>query len=195
MTEKEKQFAGELYNSGSDEFLPDIHNARRLTREYNSLPTDNIIGQRKILEELFAEIGGNVGIDTPFYCDFGNRIYIGDNVIIGINCTVIDGHEVHIGNNTMIASGVQICTATHPVEATERIVENWSTKIKSNWFHTYAQPVKIGNNVWIGANVTILPGVTIGDNTTIGAGSVVTHDIPKNVVAIGVPCEIHKKLT
>ena len=194
MTEKEKQFAGELYHSGDKEFLGDIFKARELTRKYNSLPVGDAKSQCEILEELFAEVGENVDIDTPFYCDFGNRIHIGNNVIIGMNCIIIDGNEVHIGNNTMIASGVQICTASHPVKVSERIVKNWSKEMQRNWYHTYAQPVKIGNNVWIGANVTILPGVTIGDNSTIGAGSVVNKDIPSDVVAAGVPCKIIKKL-
>ncbi|UDQ96522.1 sugar O-acetyltransferase [Lentisphaerota bacterium WC36G] len=194
MTEKEKQFAGEFYHSGDAELLVEIGKARVLTREYNTLTLHDGERKREILEELFAKIGDEVYVDAPFYCDFGNRIHIGSNVVVGMNCIFVDGHEIHIGSNTMIASGVQVCTATHPVNAQERIIENWSSEMKRNWFHTMAKPVKIGNNVWIGASVTILPGVTIGDNTTIGAGSVVANDIPANVVAIGVPCKVHKHL-
>ncbi len=193
-SEVEKQLAGEIYHSGDAEFIKIINRARDLTLEYNSLKSSESDRRREILVKLLGKVGENAYVDTPFYCDYGIRTEIGDNVYIGMNCTFVDGHEITIGNNTLIASGVQICTATHPVKAGERIVANWSPEMKRNCYHTYAKPVRIGNHCWIGANATILPGVTIGDNTTIAAGSVVTKDIPANVLAVGVPCKVIRTL-
>jgi maltose O-acetyltransferase len=193
-SEVEKQLAGEVYHSGDAEFITIINRARDLTLKYNSLKANESEARNKILAKLLGKIGTNAYIDTPFYCDFGVRTEIGDNVYIGMNCTFIDNHSITIGNNTLIASGVQICTATHPIKASERIVANWSPEMNRNCYHTYAKPVRIGDNCWIGANATILPGVTIGNNTTIGAGSVVTKDIPSRVLAIGVPCKVIRQL-
>lgn len=132
-----------------------------------------------------------VNIDTPFYCDYGKHISIGSNVIININCTFVDCNKIEIGNNVLIASNVQIYTATHPVEMKERLVENeWTEVSDITFFRTFALPVKIEDNVWIGGGVIILPGVTIGKNTVIGAGSVVTKSIPENSLAFGNPCRV-----
>jgi maltose O-acetyltransferase len=114
-------------------------------------------------------------------------------VIININCTFVDCNKIEIGNNVLIASNVQIYTATHPVETYERLVENWKETDEIPYFRTYALPVKIGDNVWIGGGVIILPGVTIGKNSVIGAGSVVTRSIPENSVAFGNPCKVIRK--
>lgn len=193
-SEVEKQLAGEIYHSGDVEFIKIINRARDLTLEYNSLKSHESDAKRRVLVELLGKVGTKAYVDTPFYCDFGIRTTLGDNVYIGMNCTFVDGHYITIGNNTLIASGVQICTATHPLKADERIVENWSPEMGRNCYHTYAAPVAIGDNCWIGANVTILPGVTIGDNTTVGAGSVVAKDIPSGVLAVGVPCKVLRQL-
>lgn len=193
-TEYEKMMSGEIYHSGDPEMLKMCKKARDLTHQYNTNPTADNAFKRTIIENLFDRVGNNVAIDTPFYTDYGSHISIGDNVIVGMNCIFIDNHKITIGNHVMIASGVQICTATHPLEAEKRIIENWTSAMKRNWFHSQAKEVNIGNNVWIGANATVLPGVTIGDNVTIGAGSLVNKDIPSNSLAIGVPCKVVKKI-
>ena len=186
--------SGEIYHSGDPKMIQLCRQARDLTTKYNSNPNSSIETKESILRSLFNSIGENVAIDTPFFIDHGVHTSIGNNVLIGMNCIFVDNNRITIGDNVMIASGVQICTATHPVESENRIVRNWSPKMQRNWFHTLSKEVNIGNNVWIGANATVLPGVTIGDNVTIGAGSLVNKDIPSNSLAIGVPCKVVKKM-
>ncbi|CAM4419820.1 MAG: sugar O-acetyltransferase [Chryseobacterium sp.] len=189
-TEIQKCLDGEIFNTSDPEIRDLIKRARDITKEYNYLASTDTVRKNFFLTELFGSIGKNVSIDTPFYCDYGRHITIGDNVIININCTFVDCNRIDIGNNVLIASNVQIYTATHPVETNERLIENW-TEINSNpFFRTYALPVKIEDNVWIGGGVIILPGVTIGKNSVIGAGSVVTRSIPENSVAFGNPCKV-----
>jgi maltose O-acetyltransferase len=193
-SEADKQLAGEIYNYGDPEFIEIMNRARDLTSEYNSLKSHENEARDRILRKLLGKVGANVYVDRPFCCDYGCRTQIGDNVHIAMNCIFVDGHKITIGNNTLIASGVQITTVTHPIKVSERIVENWSPEMKHNFFQTCAKPVTIGNNCWIAASVTILPGVTIGDNTMIAAGSVVANDIPSGVLAAGVPCKMLRQL-
>lgn len=136
-------------------------------------------------------MGDNVTIDVPFYCDYGCHIETGNNLIIGMNCTFVDCNKIRIGNNVMIASNVQIYTATHHTDKNIRLNQNWK-KENLPYFRTTAQPIVINDNVWIGGGVIILPGVEIGKNSVIGAGSVVTKNIPANSVAVGNPCRVIK---
>lgn len=189
-TELQKCLDGEIFNTSDKEIQRIIHNARRLTKSYNSTPSTDTEKRREILSELFGEIGNNVNIDNPFYCDYGRHISIGNNVIININCTFVDCNKIEIGNNVLIASNVQIYTATHSTDVNERLVANWDSNSGLPYFRTYAQPIKIEDSVWIGGGVIILPGVTIGKNSVIGAGSVVTKSIPANSVAVGNPCKV-----
>lgn len=193
-TEIQKCLDGEIFNTSDEEIQSLIHNARKLTKNYNSTPSTNSQKRNGILNELLGEIGDNVNIDTPFYCDYGKHIFVGSNVIININCTFVDCNKIEIGNNVLIASNVQIYTATHSTNVTERLVKDWDSSSKSPYFRAYALPVKIEANVWIGGGVIILPGVTIGKNTVIGAGSVVTKSIPENCVAVGNPCRVIRKI-
>ena len=121
--------------------------------------------------------------EPPFACDYGYNIEVGENFYANVNLVILDGAKVCIGDNAFIAPNVGIYTAGHPLDAEQR-----------NRGLEYARPVTIGHNVWIGAGVNILPGVTIGDNTVIGAGSVVTKDIPSNVLAVGNPCRVVKEI-
>ncbi len=177
-----------LETAGPDA-LKQIARARELTREY--LFTDYIDSEKRsaILRELLGEIGENVVIDTPFHCDHGKNIFIGSNVIINMNCTFVDNAPIKIGNRVLIASNVQIYTSSHPILPQERLVSDW-IEHKTTWFRTYARPVEIKDNTWIGAGSILLPGVTIGENSVIGAGSVVNRTIPANCVAVGNPCKI-----
>lgn len=193
-TELEKCLKGEIFNCTDEELLAIIAKARQLTRQYNATESSDQEGRQRILAELFGRIGGNVKIDTPFYCDYGQHIRVGDNCIININCTFVDCNTITIGNNVLIASNVQIYTATHPVEVKERLIENWDPSSGQAYFRTYSLPVTIEDNVWIGGGVIILPGVTIGKNSVIGAGSVVTHSIPADSVAVGSPCKVIKTI-
>mgnify|MGYP001088865201 FL=1 len=177
-----------LETAGPDA-LKQIARARELTREY--LFTDYIDTEKRsaILRELLGGIGENVAIDTPFHCDHGKNIFIGSNVIINMNCTFVDNAPIKIGNRVLIASNVQIYTSSHPILPQERLVSDW-IEHKTTWFRTYARPVEIKDNTWIGAGSILLPGVTIGENSVIGAGSVVNRTIPANCVAVGNPCKI-----
>lgn len=189
MTEREKMLAGELYDCGDKELLDRWHFAKNLVREYNNTQSEDIENKNRILEKLLGKIEENVWITPPFYVDYGNNIYIGNNTEINMNCTFLDDNKIIIGKNGLIAPNVQIYTAFHPTNAIERFglpKEDGSFE----FCKTQTKPVIIGDNVWIGGGVIILPGVTIGNNVVIGAGSVVTKDIPDNKVAYGNPCKI-----
>lgn len=167
---------------------------RELTREYYLCDYRDTEKKSAILKKLLGKVGKNVGIGVPFYCDHGKSIFIGDDVIVGLNCTFVDNAEIHIGNRVMIAPNVQIYTASHPTLPQERLIDNWEG-VSPTYFITYAKPVIIEDNVWIGGGAIILPGVTIGKNAVIGAGSVVNKSIPENCVAAGNPCKVIKKLS
>jgi len=158
------------------------------------LPTTKKKEKTAILKELFGSMGNNVSVGIPFICDYGRNIHIGTNVSVNMNCTFVDCNRINIGDNVLIASNVQIYTATHPVELADRLTPDWNPKSGEYFCRTYALPVKIGNGCWIGGGVIILPGVTIGDGSVIGAGSVVTKDIPANCVAVGNPCRVIRQI-
>lgn len=166
-----------------------IARARELTREYYLSDYEDTEKREAILRELLGGMGENVEIDTPFHCDHGNNIFLGNDVIIGINCTFVYNAEIRIGNRVLIASNVQFYTSSHPVLPKERLVPDWKEK-GTTFFRTYARPIEIKDNVWIGGGSIILPGVTVGENSVIGAGSVVTRSIPANCVAVGNPCRV-----
>lgn len=170
-----------------------ITRTRELTREYYLSDYEDTEKREAILRELLGGMGENVEIDTPFHCDHGNNIFLGNDVIIGINCTFVDNAEIRIGNRVMIASNVQFYTSSHPVLPQERLVSDWKEK-GTTFFRTYARPIEIKDNVWIGGGSIILPGVTVGENSVIGAGSVVTRPIPANCVAVGNPCRVIRTL-
>ena len=194
MSELSKCLQGKQFNCIDDVLVSIITKARRLTKQYNQTKFEDTIQKDSILSELFAKIGNNVKINVPFYCDYGQHISIGNNVIININCTFVDCNKITIGNNVLIASNVQIYTATHPVNISDRLLDNWSYNNPHAFFNTYALPVTIEDNVWIGGGVIILPGVTIGKNSVIGAGSVVNKSIPPNSLAVGNPCKVIRKI-
>lgn len=174
----------ELYDAGT----PDLQKARReckkLCLRYNRIDPTDAAQRAEFLRRLLQDVGQQVSIEAPFYCDYGFHITIGDHFEANHHLVILDGAEVTIGHHVYIGPNCCITTAGHPISVRER-----------NQGLEFALPISIGNNVWIGAGVQILPGVTIGDNTVIGAGSVVTKDLPSNVVAIGVPCRVLRELT
>lgn len=194
MNELEKCMAGQWYDCHDEVFLELKSNARNLLAEYNSLEYNKKEAKTAVLKKLFGNIGSNVSVGIPFLCDYGKNIHIGTNVSINMNCTFVDCNTIEIGDNVLIASNVQIYTATHPVELSDRLTPNWNPESGAYFCRTYALPVKIGNGCWIGGGVIILPGVTIGDGTVIGAGSVVTKDIPANCLAVGNPCKVIRRI-
>ena len=181
---------GDFYNSRDPELIKMYHRARKLLKEYNNLDSELTQKREHILSELFEFKGSGVLIETPFFCDYGLNISIGQNTFVNTNCMFLDNNKISIGDNGLIAPYVQIYTGIHPLKASERIIGNGS----NSRYLTAAKPVVIGNNVWIGGNSVIFPGVTIGNNVTIGAGSIVAKDIPDNVLAYGNPCEIKKEI-
>ena len=163
--------------------LLDREKAKELLYDYNRLRPSQQKEKTQLLKSFLGKTGENLIIEPPFACDYGYNIEIGENFYANVNLVILDGAKVSIGANAFIAPNVGIYTAGHPLDAEQR-----------NRGLEYARPVTIGNNVWIGAGVCILPGVTIGDNTVIGAGSVVTKDIPSNVLAVGNPCRVIKEI-
>lgn len=183
-TEKEKAHLGELYDANFNmELVAERDVCKDLCFEYNQLPPSQKEDRASLLRILLGKMGKTFLIEQPFYCDYGYNIEVGENFYANFNCTILDGAKVTFGDNVFIAPGCGFYTAGHPLDVKQR-----------NLGLEYAYPIKIGNNVWIGAQCIILPGITIGDNTVIGAGSVVTKDIPANVVAVGNPCRIIKQL-
>lgn len=181
--------AGELYDCGDVELLTQWHKAKDLVRDYNQTDSADIEVKERILCELLGGKGQNLWITAPFYVDYGNNIYFGNNCEVNMNCTFLDDNIIRIGDNALIAPNVQIYTAFHPTNARERFGEPKADG-SFEFCKTQTAPVIIGNNVWIGGGAIIMPGVTIGDNVVIGAGSVVTKDVPDNVIAYGNPCRV-----
>lgn len=189
MTEREKMLAGELYDCGDPELLSRWHEAKDLMLLYNATKSQDMEEKNRILERLLGGRGENLWITPPFYVDYGNNIYFGNNCEVNMNCTFLDDNKIVIGDNALIAPNVQIYTAYHPTSAAER----FGAPKPDGTFEfckTQTAPVIMGNQVWIGGGAILLPGVTIGDNVVIGAGSVVTGDIPDNVIAYGNPCRV-----
>ena len=187
MTEREKMLAGQLYDCGDKELLAEWHRAKDLARDYNNTDSSNKEEKERILNLLLGGRGENLWITAPFYVDYGNNIYFGNNYEVNMNCTFLDDNKIVIGNNALIAPNVQIYTAFHPTNAARRFggpKEDGSFE----FCKTQTLPVVIGDNVWIGGGAIIMPGVTIGNHVVIGAGSVVTKDIPDNMIACGNPC-------
>lgn len=178
-SEKEKMLAGEIYNANYDEALiAERNTCKALCFEYNNTHPNRAEERKAIMQKILGRCSNNFVIEPQFYCDYGYNIEIGNNFFANHNLIILDCAKVTFGDNVFIAPNCAFYTAGHPLNPTER-----------NRGLEYAKPITIGNNVWIGGNVIVLPGVTIGDNTTIGAGSIVTKDIPANVVALGNPCK------
>ncbi|RRQ47659.1 sugar O-acetyltransferase [Maribacter algicola] len=191
MTEREKMLQGKVYNSRDPELLERYFRARSLVKKFNDLDADLVLERQEILSQLFEHIGKGVWIESPFYCDYGNNISIGEGTFVNMNCTFLDNNKISIGKNVLIAPYVQIYTASHPLRASERILVNNNDGAP---YITKSLPVTIGDNVWIGGNAVICPGVIVGENVTIGAGSVVTKNIPDNTLAFGNPCRVIREL-
>lgn len=180
--EKQKMIAGLPYRPADDMLQAERMHARKLLHRYNHSAPDEKAERKAILEEL---LGQSVGayIEPGFRCDYGYNIFLGKEFYANFDCVMLDVCPIYIGDNCMLAPGVHIYTATHPLQASAR-----------NSGIEYGKPVRIGNNVWIGGRAVINPGVTIGDNVVIASGAVVVKDIPANVLVGGNPARIIKTL-
>lgn len=185
MTEKEKARAGLLYDTNyNEEMISERMKAAELCYDYNKLRPSQTDEKNRILGRLFGSVGKDCAIVQPLHVDYGYNIEVGNNFFANFNFVVLDEAKVTIGDNVFIAPNVGIYCAGHPFDVELR-----------NSGLEYAFPVTIGDNVWIGAGVQILPGVTIGSGTTIAAGSVVSKDIPSNVIAAGNPCRVIREIS
>lgn len=185
MTEKEKRDAGYIYDANYDEeLLTEINRSSDLCHEFNQIKYSDREAQRKVLEKILGKMGKCTIVNSPFWCDFGYNTTVGDYFFANHNCQILDGGKITFGDHVFIAPNCCFTTAEHAIDAEQR---NAGIEI--------ALPIKVGNNVWIGAGSVVLGGVTIGDNVVIGAGSVVTKDIPSNVIAVGVPCRVLREIT
>ncbi len=173
--------AGEVYDACDPELLEDLNRVKVLCQQYNNLLPTDFAARNKLIREILGQADEDTFINQPFYCDYGKHIRVGKRFFANFGLTILDEAYVTIGDDCFLGPHVQIYCACHSTDPRER-------KTRQEW----AKPVTIGNDVWIGGNVTILPGVTIGDNCTIGAGSVVTHDIPANSIAVGNPARVIK---
>lgn len=183
-TEKEKMIAGEMYDPMDKQLAEARVRTRLLIKALNDSSEDDTAGRRSILSQLVPNAAPDLWLQPPFYCDYGYNMKVGERVFFNFNCIVLDVAPVTIGSRTMFGPNVQVYTATHPVNHVERS----SGK-------EYAKPISIGEDVWIGGSAVICPGVTIGDRTIIGAGSVVTKNIPADVLAAGNPCKVIRHLS
>ncbi|OUO91250.1 maltose acetyltransferase [Gordonibacter sp. An230] len=185
MSERDRMEAGELYRfEGDAELMALGVRSRRLTRRYNATREDEEELRRELLEELFGSMGEGARVEPPLHCDYGFNIHAGARFFANYGLIVLDECRVSIGDDVMIGPRVSLCCAGHPIDA----------GVRASGLE-YGKPISIGNNVWIGAHTVVNPGVTIGDNTVIGSGSVVTKDVPANVVAAGNPCRVLRSIT
>ncbi len=182
-SEREKMLAGELYNAFDPELMAARDRAHDLCRAYNATAAGDVDLRARLLRELIPASGEDLYIEPPFYCDYGSNITFGRKVYFNYNCVILDVARVTVGDNTMFAPGVQLAAATHPVDAATR---------RSGL--ELGKPIAIGSDVWVGAGAIVCPGVRIGDRSVIGAGSVVTRDIPSDVVAVGNPCRVIRSI-
>ena len=181
-TEKDKMLAGENYLANDKVLVKERQFAKKLLHKLNVVEYLMNGNARQILRQLLPNANRKIYIESPFHCDYGYNIHAGENVYFNCNCVILDTMKITIGNNVFFGPAVQIYTATHPLDAVERLTVEFS------------KPVSIGNDCWIGGNSTIMPGVSIGDGCTIGAGSVVTKDIPDHSLAVGNPAVVIRKL-
>ena len=181
---KERMHTGDLYLSGDQEIME--WQTKCLDRLYDFNMTRPTEGKKResMLKEMFAEIGEGCYIEPPFHANFGGaHVHFGKNIYANFNLTLVDDTHIYVGDYTMFGPNVTVATAGHPIlpELREKMYQ-------------YNFPVHIGKNCWIGAGVVIVPGIAIGDNVVIGAGSVVTKDLPSNVVAVGNPCKVLREV-
>ena len=184
MENKDRMFTGDLYLPNDAAITEEQNTCLELLYTFNQTRPSEQEKRNQLLKQMFAEIGENCYIEPPFHANFGGKhVHFGKNVYANFNLPMVDDGHIYVGDYTMFAPGVIVATAGHPIlpELRETVYQ-------------YNMPVHIGKNCWIGAGAIILPGVTIGDQVVVGAGSVVTKDLPSNVVAVGNPCRVVREV-
>lgn len=176
---KEKLHTGEIYYPNDETIMKEQLLCLDRLYDFNATRPTELEKRTAMLKEMFAEIGENCYIEPPFHSNFGGKhVHFGKNVYANFNLTCVDDTHIYVGDYTMIGPNVTLATAGHPI----------LPELREKGYQ-FNMPVHIGKNCWLGAGVVVLPGVTIGDNTVVGAGSIVTKDLPPNVVAVGNPCK------
>ena len=184
MTEREKIHSGDIYWPNDPDIMAEQLVYLDMLKEYNDLSHQQPEKREAMLKKMFAEIGDNCYIESPFYANWGgHHVHFGSNIYANFGLTMVDDTHIYVGDCTMFGPNVTIATAGHPIDP----------ELRSRGLQ-YNLPVRIGRNCWLGAGVIVMPGVTIGDNTVIGAGSIVTKDIPSGVVAVGNPCCVMRQV-
>lgn len=181
----ERMHNGELYVCNSDELIQEQTTFLDRLYDFNMTRPTEWKKRESMLKEMFAEIGGNCYIEPPFHANWGGKhVHFGNSVYANFNLTLVDDTHIYVGDYTMFGPNVTIATAGHPIlpELREQVYQ-------------YNAPVHIGRNCWLGAGVIVVPGITIGNNSVIGAGSIVTKDIPPNVIAVGNPCKVLRSIS
>lgn len=185
MENKDRMFTGDLYLPNDATITEEQNACLELLYTFNQTRPSEQEKRNQLLKQMFAEIGENCYIEPPFHANFGGKhVHFGKNIYANFNLTMVDDGHIYVGDYTMFAPSVIVATAGHPIlpELRETVYQ-------------YNMPVHIGKNCWIGAGAIILPGVTIGDQVVVGAGSVVTKDLPSNVVAVGNPCQVVREVS
>lgn len=185
MTEKEKMHTGDLYLPGDSEIIEEQQTCLERLYDFNQTRPGELELRTAMLQEMFAEIGEGCYIEPPLHANFGARhVHFGKGIYANYNLTCVDDTHIYVGDYTMFGPNVILATAGHPILPGLR-----------GQAYQYNMPIHIGRNCWLGGGVIVLPGVTIGDNTVVGAGSVVTKDLPANVVAVGNPCRVLREIS
>lgn len=178
-----RMLSGKWYYAADESLVKQLRSCQQQCFEINQMPPSQAAERNERIARLLGNAGSGLHINTPFQCDYGCNIEVGDKFFANFNLVILDEAKVTFGSHVYIGPNCSFYTAIHPLDPERR-----------NADIECAKPIAIGDNVWFGGNVTVLPGVTIGSNTTIGAGSVVTRDIPDSVVAVGNPCRVIKKI-
>ena len=185
MNQRERMLNGLPYKAWLDGLEEDRQACKQKIYDFNQLPPSRQSKEApQMIKSIFGKTGENVWVEAPFHCDYGWNIEVGENFYSNFNLVLVDDGEIFIGDKVMIGPNVTLCTTGHPVYPLYR-----------EMVAHYSLPIRIGNNVWIGAHSVVLPGVTIGDNAVIGAGSIVTRDVPANTVAVGNPCRVLREIS
>ena len=191
-TDWKRMIEGKLYNSASKDIFWQHAKGMYLTQKLNKCPIWNTPRQKRILNRLIpSSKGKSMWVFTPFYCEYGVNIHVGNDVFFNYNCTLLDISPITLEDGVWLGANVTIATPCHPLIADERINQNYP-----DGYHdlAYSKPVRIQKNAWIASNVVICGGVTIGEGAVVGAGSVVTRDIPAGCIAVGNPCRVLRQI-
>lgn len=181
---REKMHNTELYLPSDEELVREQTACLERLYDFNQTRPGEMEKRTAMLKEMFAEIGDGCYIEPPFHANFGGaHVHFGKNIYANFNLTMVDDTHIYVGDYTMFGPNVTVTTAGHPI----------LPELREQGYQ-YNAAIHIGRNCWIGSGVMIMPGITIGDNVVIGAGSVVTHDLPSNVVAVGTPCKVLREV-